>query len=233
MKNQLYLIVLLSFILFDCTPDHIPPLPGNIEGHVALFTENEVLINDSSGVKVRLEGIGPAQEVLTDSKGYWAFKDIPSGTYNIILSKDGYATYKLLSVTHAGGSVATVPYMNVLSIFKLTTSVITDATVETLPGYIGASATGDPNKNTIAFIGRSGSNSPQTYLRYYIRQISVSRYLFTYAQYYAWGFKSGEEISIKFYGTMLYEYTYYDPSLNKTIFPNISQDFKEVKFILP
>lgn len=233
MKTHIYLFVLLSFVLFNCTPDHIPPLLGNIEGNLALYTEDNELMDDPSGVKVRLEGIDPAREVLTDTRGDWAFKDVPSGTYNIFMSKDGYATHKLFSVTHAGGNVATVPTMYVLPIFKLTTSVITGASIETLPGYIGASATGDPEKFTIAFIGRSGSNSPQNYLYYYHRRIEYSSYLFTYAEYKAWGFKSGDEVSIKFYGTASIGEGYFDPTVDKFIIENISQDFKEVKFKLP
>jgi hypothetical protein len=46
------------------------------------------------------------------------------------------------------------------------------------------------------------------------------------------GFKSGDKISIKFYGSIPVLYRYFDPTVNEMIFANLSEDYKEVVFTL-
>ncbi|WP_082213256.1 carboxypeptidase-like regulatory domain-containing protein [Dyadobacter psychrophilus] len=102
----------LSFCIFlySCAADHIPPIA---KGNVAVFDEYASAAGYPSNVKVRLEGGDATRETLTDKDGDWSFKDVPAGTYDIILSKEGFSTYKILRTPHVG--VALLPCRTAMS----------------------------------------------------------------------------------------------------------------------
>lgn len=115
---KIYRLLLLFFCLafYSCVVDHIEPVKGNIEGYVMLLDRkiNSAYqsINNHYGVKVSLEGLTPAIEVLTDTNGHWIMKDVPAGTYNVYYSKKGYESYKQFGIAHVGGKVSTFPYLH-------------------------------------------------------------------------------------------------------------------------
>ena len=233
MKHCLYLFLGLCIFLYGCAVDHIPPVTkGNIEGNVAVFNEYGSAAGDPSNVKVRLEGGNSIRETLTDKDGNWSFNDVPAGTYDIILSKEGFSTFKILRTPHVGGTLATVPYMNVIPLYQKTTQIITEAEVIKVGSAIGGRAKGtNIHQFFVAFIGHAGSNSPQNYVDYYHRKIPSGLAMEVW-EYKAMGFKSGDKISIRFYGSIPIVYRYFDPEFNEMIFANLSEDYKEVVFTL-
>jgi len=70
---------------------------GNIIGHIYAYDSlNSLPLSNESGFKISLEGTPYFS--LTDSLGKWELKDIPSGTYAIIFSKDNYVTQKIYNL---------------------------------------------------------------------------------------------------------------------------------------
>ena len=102
--NHKYLLafslILSSIMLLSSCKNSIAPtepnskLNGNLWGIVNLIQENHANNPSSEGVSVTIEGT--TLSTTTDSIGYWRFTNLKSGVYNIMFSKQGYGTTKLI-----------------------------------------------------------------------------------------------------------------------------------------
>jgi hypothetical protein len=222
------------FLIWGCSQlDHLPePARGDIIGYVALKDETDRELTTSfSGVRVVLEGAN--REVMTDEHGKWVFKDILAGTYELTFSKDGYADFKLFSVSHVGGIKPTVPFDGRLDIMQKTTAKITDLKSSFVKSDVHVTATFASDGAGRMYVGRSGNNSPTSYLFYTFIYATNNSVDIPISQLKTYGLKSGEEVSIKVYGSVSNFYSYFDPHYGTIINANLSDDFKEVKFKMP
>lgn len=79
------------------------PLPerGTIKGHAYLKSlDCRELLTDNSGIEVSL--LGTDHKTLTDSSGTWVLEDVPTGTYDIVMTKEGYTPAGFRNITFAG-----------------------------------------------------------------------------------------------------------------------------------
>jgi hypothetical protein len=111
--KRLYLLF-LAVCAFACNNDNdlAPTQPlGDIAGVVTLYGEAGScdLLPDHSGVKVFITINGKPKSVLTDSKGYFVFEDMPRGTYEVKYEKENFGTYQQYNIKHLGGEASVLP----------------------------------------------------------------------------------------------------------------------------
>ena len=110
-KSILISIAIIVLVFNSCVKEgpEGPPgasgsaLSGSLVGFVYLYDEYGVPISDKSGVTVTVDGYIPSLSATTNSSGKYQIDNMTAGTYDLIFSKTGYATYKSLSLSFVGG----------------------------------------------------------------------------------------------------------------------------------
>jgi hypothetical protein len=93
----------LNILFFSCTRDElVPALKGSLVGYVYTFDEFANLLDDHSNVQVTALGLDDFS-TRTDENGRFEFKDLPAGTYELHLEKEGFGTMKQFGIQHLGG----------------------------------------------------------------------------------------------------------------------------------
>ena len=100
-----YLIIILIFTcsLIGCKGEPGPAGPtlsGDIIGHLTLFAEDGLPLQDMSGAKVSIDGSD--YSTLTAADGSWKLLSIPAGVYTIVYSKTGFMTVKNFNIQFVG-----------------------------------------------------------------------------------------------------------------------------------
>lgn len=106
MRKFLWLLpIIISSLFFGCDEDEIGlNLTGGIKGNVNAY--NLHFDEDNDSILVTIKGSDPLIAGYTDSLGNYEIIDIPSGTYNIIFTKDGYGETQIQGVQIVGGGEA-------------------------------------------------------------------------------------------------------------------------------
>ncbi len=127
------LILRIAFIL-SCKQETIYDGPrGELKGNVALDNLGSNYSNNS-GVLVSVEGTAPHLQTTTDANGDWDIKNLTTGVYNLIFSKDSFATFKVLSWQFIGGNF---PYItDPVQLIRLPYNAITEFRMDT-SSYMG------------------------------------------------------------------------------------------------
>ncbi len=81
----------------------LPDLEGNLVGYVYTFDEFANPKEDHHGVLVTAYGVAQINQAHTDANGRFEFRQLPAGTYELHMEKDGYGTMKEFGVQHLGG----------------------------------------------------------------------------------------------------------------------------------
>src|SRR5256885_16188600 len=95
MKIQAILSFAFLVFLFGCknsTPAASQEVTGELKGTVGLYNAHGMEISDRSGVLIQAEGTNFS--AISDSAGNWSIHDLPSQTYSISFSKNGFGTVK-------------------------------------------------------------------------------------------------------------------------------------------
>jgi hypothetical protein len=103
---KLFTIISLAFLAFvlGCkTTTTTPEVTGDLRGTVGLFDSHGNLVADKSGVRIEAEGT--SHSAISDSLGNWTIHDLPTRTYSVSFSKEGYGTMKNTSFSFVGGGV--------------------------------------------------------------------------------------------------------------------------------
>ncbi len=96
--------LLLPFVFNGCSKeDYLPGLSGNMVGYVYTFNEFGSLLEDRSQVKITAIGLDQSYHASTNSKGRFVVEDVPTGTYELHIKKEGFGTLKQFGVQHLGG----------------------------------------------------------------------------------------------------------------------------------
>jgi len=77
-----------------------PKLLGKLSGNVLLFDAG-IIFSDHRGVEIKIEGTNFS--TISGTDGRWSIDSLPTGTYNISLSKSGFGEYKYTSFQFTGG----------------------------------------------------------------------------------------------------------------------------------
>lgn len=101
-------------------------LTGTIYGTVHTRTEYGGDSGDQKNVLVTLEGSDPLISTTTDSSGRFFLNHVPSGTYDLVFSREGYGTIKRMGYSFVGDdSVFTLA-----SLYEKSSVIIQNLTAE-------------------------------------------------------------------------------------------------------
>ncbi|HLP71933.1 MAG TPA: carboxypeptidase-like regulatory domain-containing protein [Bacteroidales bacterium] len=81
----------------------LPDLKGSLVGYVYTFDEFSNQLEDRSDVLVTARGLKD-YTAYTDKAGRFELTGLPTGTYELILSKPGFGTMKQFGIKHLGGT---------------------------------------------------------------------------------------------------------------------------------
>lgn len=252
MRLFIPLILLFTIVLCSCSKnEYLPDLEGNIVGYAYSFNEFEELFPDNSGIKVFTQG-QKIYRAITDRNGRYEFRDVPIGTYTLIFEKPGFGTVKYYGVRHLGGTPTIVGktsdgyYIYGAFLFQMPTTKITE--LKTVNDSLYAKfnlAEKDPaHMRMVIYIsdkpGFSDEKAIQVTTRTLVRvndwygcllkQNSLdllksgSKYYYRARIYsYASGLTTG---GMSIYGIS----SFFDHTLNKTVYPNLGDASSEYSF---
>lgn len=245
MKKNFTRLILLLFLFLGCEKSELgqPDLKGTLKGELYTLDEFGNQNNENENIALELEGSEPLLSVLTDSMGKYEIKDIPSGTYNLIISKDGYGEIQRQGIQIVGGNEYL--YLNG-SIIEKSSTTIENFTLEIVNGS-GVSLKGIVNHNFIAnewgytmlniryFIHNTDNPSDTNYLETGAVSFNGESGSILDAQIYIdkKNFPSGSNINVIVYGSSFFESSYYDILSNQFIYTSLGTGSNIASITLP
>jgi hypothetical protein len=128
--------LLLMIFLVSCKKEIVNiGTEGELNGAVNLYISNNNYSLHGSGVKVTIDGSSPLFQTTTDENGQFVIKELPTGIYDLVFTKDSFVTNKIVSYQFVGGEIAST--VGQIGLYKLNYSKITDLTVNSTidPNY--------------------------------------------------------------------------------------------------
>jgi hypothetical protein len=216
-------------------------LTGTIKGSVYTLSEKRIYTNDQENVTITLEDSDPLLSVTAGTSGSFSLQDIPSGTYNLVISKDGYGTIVHQGLAIVGGDK---PIYQSFSLFEKSKTTLTELSLEApLTTSLNFSGTiihnflpADFYKPNIRFyIGTTEDVSPENYLYSSTREINVAT-----GQTFALsinisflGLGSGTNVYFKAYGVVPNETGYLNIITNSQIYTSLGSASATQHVVLP
>lgn len=240
MKNLRLFILLLLFSSCQETETIQLDLKGSMKGKIYTLNELGLSNNDNENISIRLEGSEPLLETTTDIEGKYEIDNIPSGTYNIILSKDGYGSHQIQGMMIVGGDEPI--YLN-YALFEKSKTTIEDLSIE-ISDNIEVLIKGIVYHNFIEYW-----DTPT--IRYFIHNennVSSSNYIKTGTIYldgasgeqmesniyiYSDTFKTGDVMYVIAYGCYGQDFGYYDILSNKNIYTSLGEASNIASIVFP
>jgi len=232
MKISIIPFLILLILLSNCKKDEITlRLKGTIKGSVETSDEFGNRTNDLANILIQLDG-SELITFLTDSSGEYEINNIPTGTYNLIVSKEGYGDIQLQGMQIVGGDE---PIYFSTSIAKKPSTIIEDLSLEVVNDSVVMKGIVWHNYSVNVSTGKI----PQ--IRYFMHQDenpSVTNYLIT--EEIDFTGESGTQLTMRLYlnkrifpsGSKMYIVTYgsnrrrsfyYDILSNKLIYPDLGK----------
>lgn len=228
-------VVLTSLILLstiackkDKTVEPDPTSVGDIKGTVILYDEDIEKVG-FSGMKVSIEGISSKYYDITDENGAFDIKDVPAGTYNLIYEKEGFGTYKNISIEHLAKNGESTFVKDTPSLGQKSSTSIVALSAATVSEEVHLSIATEPSSN----------NADRRYIRiFYHDELGVSKSVYTCfsnslgiqinpfvkkitkKELNDLGFSSGTKVYVKVYGDSYWSNTYEENDI--TEFPNLN-----------
>jgi hypothetical protein len=213
-------------------------MTGTLKGGVTLFDQNLAPTTDGSGVTVTFEGSG--YSTTTDSTGLWTMDGLPTGTYDITYSRQGYGSIRQFGFPFVGGGTE---YMTGWHWVLVPTTQVTISSIdpvlaeERLQLSITPTVTATQQVHSPVFImiSRSASSSidNRTGAWTYENDIAVNSASTLNLSFdeirSAYGFQSGDTLYIKVYAVAG---RYNDPNSRQLEYPSYSSPATET-FVVP
>jgi hypothetical protein len=243
-QNSNLLIGLCILILCSCKKDTTSSniSLGKLSGSIQTWDDKLNSINDAQGITVTIGNL-PNTNTTTDANGRFSFENLPYDEYEIVISKSGYGTKKVIGVKHAS-TTTTIP---VIGFGKVSTTVVSSFSINgnTFNGEPGVSfnyafspAPTTSNRSFVRyFFSNAATVSNTNYsafssLRSYSSNISFAG--FNNGEFAAMGFTSGQTIFVKVYGDSFQSNDYIEPNSGLRIFPNLNNTSPAaVSFVMP
>jgi hypothetical protein len=210
---------------------HVPDtnalkLKGNLHGYARLYDFGGSAL-DRSGITVHFKNTG--YSTVTDALGKWTMRDLPTSTYNIVFSKEGYDTVRLYSLQFVGGgdvygvNAPTLPLIPTVSILDLNLSKTEFIRDDYLAYYLGGRlSAATKGISARLFVGRDSTVSlhPGTYIYAFNWPIDSVTGEFVQTSYLnsiyisTYGIKRGDRVFIAAYPVAgPSRFTYWNPQL--------------------
>jgi hypothetical protein len=102
-----YAFGLIVLILAACNDSQSPApnFKGTLTGEVSAMDEFENKMDDLANFRIELEGSDPLLSTLSDSTGHFELTNIPTGTYDLKVSKQGYGDCIAQGIMILGGDL--------------------------------------------------------------------------------------------------------------------------------
>ena len=264
MKKSVILVLLVFAACGKNSPQNSVTVPdlilaannrGNITGTVLLYTNEGAVSADNSAVTVSIDNNNVSTKTGADGK--WTLDSIPSGTYDITYSKEGYGSGKLMGVNHTATNHATTLISHARSLNQISNIAVTaiqtaffDANsniasliqsgiapngVHIEPVFVNTSATLKPIRLFFSDnAGVSAANYSATEKeRFSGKGNEMTDYNHSIAWFVSRGFKPGQTIYVKAYGDGFADDEYDDPITGLTVFPSLAAASAVSSFVLP
>ena len=162
MRYSFYLSVSIIILLLtqSCTEETIYKvgITGSLTGTV--YSSSNTGSSVLADATILLEGSDPLITLKSDTNGKYHVEGLRTGTYNVVISKDGYGTFRILGYSFVGGENETS--IGGVTLYQLPNMLIKEASVTVTTVYYTA---------TVAFnlsTERENSQSSNGWFRYYL-----------------------------------------------------------------
>ena len=223
--------------------ENLLDLKGTLKGRIYTLDEFGYQVSDNENILIQLEGSEPLISSVTDSTGRYEIKDIPTGTYNLIISKEGYGSNIRQGFQIVGGNE---PLYLIGSIIEKSSTLIENLSLEILndseiylKGIVNHNyiiAEWDFNKPTIRYFihdenNPSGDNYVETFwLRF---EGDSGSQLFSRIYIDNKRFPSGSKIYIIAYGYYYFDWGYFDILANQLKYTTLGKGSNIASIIIP
>ncbi len=227
MKRIITNLILLSLLLSACDKSEIIELDleGTLKGDIYLYDEQGNQLVDRENISIIIDGSDPLISTTTDIDGYYEINKIPTGTYNIIVSKEGYGDYQSQGFKIVGGDNPV--YLNA-AIYEKSNTTIENLGLEIVnnnqiyvTGIVNHNYEIDSwtyyNPKILLVIHNEDDPSDTNYIQADIFSFNDESGSEMYNRLYLSNntFPSGSKIYVKAYGCSNYYYYYYDILTNQ------------------
>lgn len=177
---------------------------GSIEGYASAYNQFGLeVLTDKNNITFTVEGSNPVISGSTNDKGKVSLKNIPFGTYNLLVSKNEYATTKILGFNVLGDSA--INTFEAISLVQKSTVKYSNLVVQLLNNTWNFTFNTDQTKkddfSLRYFLSTSAQVSRDNYLYTDVKNSSNSNQIMNIYQYPGiFSFASGTKLYICFYG---------------------------------
>lgn len=102
-KINIFLVINIFLLLVACSKKEDVLISGDLVGFIELIDIDGNVIDDKSGVTVKIENTSHSS--VTNADGRYVFSNLSAGTYSFTYSKEGYGEYKGSNYQYVGGNV--------------------------------------------------------------------------------------------------------------------------------
>jgi hypothetical protein len=228
---------LMLVVLAACGNDEDPSSPiiptGGISGNLVLSNEFGTLLPSHAGMKITAVSAG---NDITNDFGNFQINGLLEGTYTLVYEKSGFGTFKKFNIPvlpQIGNGVTQLAGMEQLG--PVSTTIVTHLAVAlnvsdstlTISCNVAPNAS-QSNPRTFRLFFGSDSNVSSTHFDYApsttwtATTVSGSILGFQPGQLYTAGLQKGTNAYVIAYGESDQSNTYFDPDLNRQIYPNLN-----------
>lgn len=256
MRNTIRIFFLVSVLFSSCVKEIlVPDLEGSVVGFVYTFDEFANRLEDRSNVQVIARGL-KIYITFTDRNGRFEFEDLPTGTYDLGFYKPGFGALYYPGVKHLGGmpttlglSFSSATNCSAFFLYQIPKTEIIDLKVENdsihakfrffdpEPDYMRLSIylsdkngfTSDEAKGTMLATLRREEDGYKGFFNYNYVNFPKGTEVFYIACIL------NRAVSTKDFGNRIFVPidSYFDYTLNKTVYPNLGNESAQFSFIVP
>ena len=242
MNTRILLSLWVLLGLFACKKESQSPTPillTDIIGSVNLYDEGTSPVSNS-GLVVSILDSDPLIKAITNDQGAYELKEVLSGSYSLIFRKPGYGTYKVYDIIHDQTENTylmehpSLGQKTTTSVGFLIANVSNDSLI--LSVSIDPDATPDQPRYCRVFFGDTQDLSPEKFVYYTAPLLSINNPFelkFSSAEIQSYGFQKGQSVFVNVAGESYFSNEYYDPYLERQIFPNLFWTSGIEGFIVP
>ena len=203
-------------------------LSGEIRGKITQLTEYGSLDLEQGGATFILQTPSSTFQTQADPTGNYVLKNVPIGTYDMIVEKPGFGTFRSKGFQFVGGEEAAYSFV---SLSRTSTTTVTNLSLSYQNGAIHFSGTGNYNDPltsytivfAVAFLGNSQDVSPDNHTYSILIPMPESPGSdFSITSSMPSGlFPQGSTVFAVVYGISIYGSLFFDPDTRRYNYPGL------------